>query len=141
LATCCNSGWNLANFFKKIRNLATKNSKQIANLLKKSPTKKSLPAGHRYSAACLKSPTRSVRTFTSFSLQEPTALRHFSIERPTDTRESSPVQQILATDLVTNLLIGNKANAVVIGFIFSRFSATKKAEKQESKRKKKQQTN
>jgi hypothetical protein len=73
-----------------------------------------------------------------FFSQEPTALRHFSIERPTDTSESSPVQQIFATDLATDLLIGNKANAVVIGFIFSRFSATKKAKKQE---KKKEQTN
>jgi hypothetical protein len=49
------------------------------------------------------------------------------------------VQQIFATDLATDLLIGNKANAVVIGFIFSRFSATKKARKQEKE--KKQQTN
>jgi hypothetical protein len=68
-----------------------------------------------------------------FFSQESTALRHFSIERQTDTRESSPVQQIFATDLVTDLLIGNKANAVVIGFMFSRFSATKKARKQEKK--------
>ncbi len=45
------------------------------------------------------------------------------------------MQQIFATDLVTNLLIGNKANAVVIGFIFSRFPATKKARKQERKKK------
>jgi hypothetical protein len=39
LAICGKSGWNLATFFKIFRDLATKNSKQIANLLKKQSPK------------------------------------------------------------------------------------------------------